>query len=228
MKIGICDDLSEERKRMKNYCTNLGYDNIILFESGEELLESKELSSLNLLFLDIEMKSVNGIEVKNTLELTNPSTFIVFCTTHQELIQNAFGRNVIFFLNKPFSEMDMEHCINKAKYLGAEYYSISIDEKTSILCKDIIYLHSEYKYTIFYTTDGESYSSRKSIKDWEQELKNLGFCMISRSTIINLKYYKKIQNKQVLMRDGVSLPISRRYTEHLIDSHDTYMVNRMR
>lgn len=211
MKIGICDDQTIEAEIIKKYCQNLGYENIYLYTSGEDLLNSPELSSINLLFLDIKMRGISGIEVKNKLEQTNSSILIVFCTTHKELMQNAFGRNVISFLNKPCSRYSIEHCIKKAAHLTKEFYPVNISKTVAIPCGDIIYLHAEQKYTIFYTRKGETYSTRKPMKEWAMELDKFGFCPISRSSIINLKYYIKTQEKQILLCDNISLPVSRRY-----------------
>ncbi len=227
MKIAICDDIIDERKRIHDYCRNLGYTNLVLYSCGEELLNSADFSSINLLFLDIEMDKINGIEVKNILERTNPSTFIVFTTTHHELMPEAFGRNVISFLTKPFTERSIKHCLNKATYLTKDFFPIIIDEQVSIPCQDILYLHSENKYTIFYTTDGNSISSRVSLVTWEGKLKEFGFCSISRSTIINLKHYKRTFQKNAILINEIKLPISRRCLQHLEDNLKSYMINRV-
>lgn len=228
MKIGICDDVAEARQQIMDLCRKLGYEDIFLFQSGEELIESPECSSLTLLFLDIEMNGMNGIEVKNILEQSCPFTLIIFYTTHQELMPDAFGRNVISFISKPFSEQSIKHSIEKASFLSRDFYPVKIDDKTAIPCKDILYLHAEQKYTIFYTEDGRSFTSRKSLKDWGKELDELGFCPVSRSAVINLKHYMKIYEKKIILYNNMSIPISRRYMNLLKQKFDTYMFRMLR
>ncbi len=228
MKIGICDDFAKDRECIKNYCMDLGYGDVHTYSSGEELLDSPEHSSLNLLFLDIELDGINGIQIKNMLERTNPSTFIVFSTTHHELMPDAFGRSVINFLTKPYSEHSIDNCIKRAAFLDRDYYPISIDEATTLPCRDILYLYTDQKYTIFYTEDGTTFSTRKPLKVWAEELKDLGFCPISRSAIINLKHYIKPKNKQAILSGNISLPISRRYKSTLESRFDTYILNMTR
>ena len=87
MKIAICDDVIED------------------------FLNAPDSSQFHLLFLDIEMKGLTGIELKTLLEKTNPSIFIVFTTTHEEMMPEAFGRNVISFLTKPLDLNSIKHCI---------------------------------------------------------------------------------------------------------------------
>ncbi|MBO5488282.1 MAG: response regulator transcription factor [Eubacterium sp.] len=225
MNIGICDDCLEECNHIRKYCMNLGYEKIFLFSSGEELLTSPNLSSLNLLFLDIEMNDISGIEVKERLSKINSSTFIVFCTTHAELMPDAFGRNVISFITKPFSSRSIEHCIKKASVLSKDFFKLQIDESIVIPCGDILYLNSQQKYTIFHTQDGNSYSSRKSLREWADILNELGFCPVSRSAIINLKYYNKSDNRKVILNGNISIPVSRRHVQSLKTQFENYMMN---
>lgn len=228
MKIGICNDLINEREQLSNYCQELGYNDIFLFTSGEELLNSALLTDLNLLFLNIELEDINGICVKNRLECLSPLTFIIFITKYQELKANAFGQNVLSFLTKPINKHSVEYCIQKMTYLTKDFYPVSINNITSIRCQDILYLTSQQKYTIFYTKNGEEYSSRKSLKNWAIELEELGFCAISRSTVINLKHYMKNDGKQVILHDNITVPISRRYIQILEKKVTTYLLHTIR
>lgn len=228
MKIGICDDDTQARKQLLNLCQKLGYNEVYEFESGEELLSSDVCRTLTLLFLDIQMNGMTGIEVKNTMENSCPFTLIIFNTSHNEHVNDAFGRNVISFISKPFSELSIRHNIEKAAYLSRNFSPIKIDDVTSIPCEEILYLCSEQKYSIFHTKNGESILSRKPMKKWAKELDEFDFCPISRSTIINLKHYKKIYDKKVILYNGASFAISRRYTNLVKEKFDEYVLNMMR
>lgn len=227
MKIGICDDIAKEREHAEALCQSLGYSDLYLYSSGEELLQSPELSSLTLLFLDIEMGGMSGIEVKDKMELSVPTTFIAFCTTHQDKINNAFGRNVIFFLSKPLTKDAVRGVIHKAAFLSRDFFQLEMDDKQTILCRDVLYLKAEQKYTIFHTIDNRELLSRKSLKNWISELTELGFCPISRSAVINLKHYRRQDKRQVFLSEGSSVPISRRFLQTLKEANDTYAKNLM-
>lgn len=225
MKIGICDDTAQDRTYIENICRDLGYTDIYLYSSGEELLQSPELSSLTLLFLDIKMSGMSGIEVKNQLELTVPSIMIVFCTNHKDSIEKAFGRNVIFFFTKPMVEREIKKVINKAALLSKRFYKLKIDDSHVILCQDVLYLKTEQKYTIFHTTDGKMISSREPLKKWLGILKDLGFCPVSRSAIINLNYYQKQEKQRVYLNDGSSVAVSRRCLQTLKEASELYKIS---
>jgi DNA-binding LytR/AlgR family response regulator len=222
VKIAICDDTKAERELLKKYCEHLGYTDISFFESGTELLASDELSAFELLFLDIEMPDMSGLEVKNTLEQSQNPVLIVFSTTHAERMADAFGKNVISFLTRPFDEHMVEQCLLKATQLLKDSAPIQISESVAVPCKEILYVNSEDKYSVFYLMKNRSYTSRISIKQWSEALEEMGFCLISRSAIVNLKYVLRIQGLHIFLEDGTKLSISRRQLKTVNEKLQNY------
>lgn len=230
MKIGICDNQSDARDHLKKYCCKMGCQDILMYPSGEELLHSPELTSLDLVFLDIHMEGISGIEVKERLERMSPTTLIVFCSACLERMIDAFGWNVLSFLSKPIEESSVKKCIEHAAYIKRDFYPIEINKDDIVVCGDVVYLQAEQKYTVFYTTDGMSHLTRESLKNWAIELKGLGFCQVSRSAVINLKYLEKIiyDAQMVLLACGAPISISRNYREELLEQLDLYNLHDIR
>lgn len=230
MNIGICNEQAEERALLIQYCHHLGYQDTYSYTTGKELLKSPNLTSLTLLFLDIEMNDLNGIEIKKQLDQISPTTFIVFCTTNQKFMPKAFGRNVIFFLVKPLKEDSIKECIEQAAYFTRDLYTVVVNKKVTLKCQEILYFHSEQKYTVIYTEDDSTYLTKKTLQKWKSELNNLGFCAISRSAIINLKHYKQLidNGRKVLMQNGVTIPISRRHKSLLQEQLNIFLLHRRR
>lgn len=228
MRIGICDDLVEDQLLLEQACNQLGYTDIVRYNSGEEFLADAEYQKLHLLFLDIEMDGKNGLEIKEILEHTRPQTFVVFCTTHTECMPDAFGRNVISFLTKPFTIHMVERCIKKALYLGKDFYPITITKDQTLCCSQILYVHTENKYCVFYSTTEERFLSRKSLQEWAEELSDFGFCCISRSCLVNLKFVKHIKKTVLQLTNKQELPVSRRYAGTLLELHNQYRIQSIR
>lgn len=228
MKIAICDDSGRDCLIIEKCCEAAGYSDISVFRSGNELLAWPHLDTLNLIFLDIEMKGVSGIEVMHQLEILCPFTLIVFCTSHNDLMSDAFGRNVISFISKPCQEISITNSIQKAECLSVEFTPIRINDTISLPCNRILYLTSKQKYTAFIDMDGNPSLSRCSLVHWCDKLSPYGFSPISRSHAINLKHYRGINQKKVLLSNGTQLDISRRYLSVLKDSHDAYMLRMAR
>lgn len=224
MKIAICDDNEQDSLIIKKYCEANGYSDILLFHSGNELLACPHLNNLNLIFLDIEMADLSGIEVMHQLELRCPFTLIVFSTSHNDLRADAFGRNVIAFISKPCQEMSITMSIKKAECLSQEFTPIKINSKISLPCSSILYLEYKQKYTTFIDINEQSYLSHDSLIHWCEKLLPYGFSQISRSHAINLKHYRGVHNKKVLLINNIQLDISRRYLSIFDDNYEAYML----
>lgn len=103
MKIAICDDDKNAREVLKTCCGRFAAEfqidcQVAEYASGEELLRD---SSSDVLLLDVEMPGMNGIAVKNFLQNQRAMTRILFVSSHEEAITEAFGREVYGFLYKP-------------------------------------------------------------------------------------------------------------------------------
>jgi DNA-binding LytR/AlgR family response regulator len=224
MVIGICDDNTNELERLKEQCENAGYTDICTFTSADEFLEMEDKPGL--LFLDIEMKGMSGIDLKDFLELSGIQTYIVFYTAHSEWMPEAFGRNVIGFLRKPVISREVQRCINKAIFLRKEYCIINLDQ-TRLYCGQILYIQANGVYTTFICEDDKKYSVRKPLRSWEDELRDFGFCCPHRSYVVNFQHVESIDANYVTLKNGISLPISRRHAKKTRDAYKDYCLTKL-
>ena len=86
---------------------------IIQYESGIQVMDCEKP---DILILDIEMEHIDGLKVRDLLEQTDNEVLIIFCTSHDEIMSKAYGRNVTDFIKKPVREEEIEkkllHAIN--------------------------------------------------------------------------------------------------------------------
>ena len=225
MKIAICDDSITEQNTIKQYCIDAGEDNVTLFSSGEQFLNSPD--SFDLLFLDIEMNELSGIDVMHNFEMKHSDMLIVFCTSHQEKSIETHGRNVINFLTKPVTPMEIERCLMKTRKLSDRFHIIKEDKK-ELLCSDILYIKVESPYTVFYTKDSSTYLSYNTLQDWMEKLACLPFHKINRSYIVNFQNTLDVVKNQIILCTGERLPISRRLVSLLANEYKTYHREQMR
>lgn len=103
MNICICDDEIHERKMIREICeeyfrgTEIPYQ-ICEAENGLKALE--QVGQIDLLILDIEMPEMDGVTLKNRLQDDSVQSKVIFVTSHDELMPEAFGMNVIGFVSK--------------------------------------------------------------------------------------------------------------------------------
>ena len=200
MRIGICDDekiISDELMRLCNkYMENsLIKFKINRFSSGEELLQYKE--PIDILFLDIQMKGINGMRAAMDLRERNDSVSIVFVTAYQNFIQEGYRVRAFRYLLKPISEEQFVMTLDEA------IEDLNKDSKT-ILMKDgsIIYIklskiiYVEYcgnHISLIRTREG-SYNSHLSMCEWEDILNTGDFYRVHKAYIVNMGYVEKIDN----------------------------------
>ncbi len=223
MKIGICDDNIAERDYLASCCKELGYDDIDLYISGEDYLERN--TAPDILFLDIELKDANGLDIRNVLDKAGSHTYIVFYTTHSEQMPDTFGRNVIGFLHKPASIRQVQRYLQKVSYYHKEFSEIILEDR-KLPCSELIYLEADNVYTLLHIADNDVLSSRKTIQNWAKELKEKSFFQIHRSYVINLHHIQSILNWKIKLSSGQSLPISRNHRKEFQAAYQKYLLHK--
>ena len=182
IRIGICDDEKVYRDLMAEYLREFfGEENIeyTVFEKGEEVMQYRQV--LDFLFLDIEMEGLDGIQIKNILEERFVSAKIVFMTSHDERMPEAFGTNVVDFIVKPLEKERVQNSFRRLqKFFHSENICVMVDgREVSLPANDILYIEAEDKYTYVYTAR-DKYLVRGPLSEWEKKLPKPQFCRCSR------------------------------------------------
>ena len=151
IRIGICDDSDHDRHYLKSIIKNYfkGREiepEIVEYGSGEEFFRKPDVE---ILFLDIEMNALDGIMVKNELQKLQAETRIVFTTSHNDLMRDAFGKQVFGFLVKRVSPKEVEKYLNAILKDLEEENCVLIkgaEKETFVKEKQILYIKAETKY----------------------------------------------------------------------------------
>lgn len=230
IKIGICDDEEVFREQLKGKLE-------LFFEKNDLQYEVREYSSAgefmaceeqtDLLFLDIEMEGISGIQLKDYLQAEG-NVRIIFVTSHMEGMQDAFGRNVYGFLEKPV-EMD-----RLEKYLGRvledikeEFLVIEGNQgKVVINTEEIFYFVSDDKYSYMVSKEGKSFCGM-GMRQLEELLGGKDFFRCHKSYLVNMRNISDV-NSGILLKNGESIPISRRRAKELKEAYLLYTIRKAR
>lgn len=120
LKICICDDDKLIHSSLKNSCYKV-YDNAQLeinsIFSAEELIHFYEQGDrFDIIFLDIEMAAVTGIEAAEKIRALSPDVIIIFVSSHPNYVFDTFKVEPLHFLVKPFSEQEFNDVFNRAVF----------------------------------------------------------------------------------------------------------------
>lgn len=188
-------------------------------EDGAEALEEIAAHKPDIVFLDIRMPGLTGLDVASALRDVSPQTNIVFVTAYQQYAIDAFERGAVDYLLKPVDLVRLKETINRLKTradkgVSSEKFTEIIAqlatggalatrspltwitasagrESRLIMVDDVAYFQSDSKYTIVMTTEGEALI-KKPIKELLGELDPQQFKQVHRSTIVNLRAIKSI------------------------------------
>ncbi|MGM9760685.1 MAG: LytR/AlgR family response regulator transcription factor [Parabacteroides sp.] len=181
----------------------------------------------DLVFLDIELNSVSGLELARQL----PSTScLIFTTAYAHYALDGYEVNAVDFLHKPFFYERFNRAMKKAEEWLRMHELLALSESSSrqLLLKSeyknvtvpldsILYLESNDNYVRVYLTDGSSILSKITLCSLEEQLPIDEFIRIHRSFIISRKRVLKFTRQEVfLAKVNKSLPVGKKYAESML------------
>lgn len=186
-----------------------------IYESGLDI-PPEALRETDLLFLDIQLPEINGLNFLKTLQ--NPPK--VVCTTaYSNYAIEAFEEAVVDYLVKPFSYERFFKAVTRVR----EQLSHLKKEKTeqlylyadktiySIATNDILFIKAEVDYVNVITKEKEVLIL-DSLRNWNEKLQGLEFIQVHRSYIINTNEITKVYGNQIFIGDA-TVPIGKTYKE---------------
>ena len=213
IKVAICDDEPIIQNIIKNLCEkyltqfNIPYS-IKLFNDGHTFLNNNE--EIDILFLDVDMPGINGFEVAKEINKEYKNIFIIFITSHSEMIKEAFKVRAFRYLFKPLNDEEFFEAIKEAVNELSNSNEVIIEQRAeSILIdkRNIIYIESLGDGTVLYT-ESEKYVNSYSLKKWIEILDDISFYQCHRSYIVNFSYVKKIESSKLILKNDYTLPVS--------------------
>ena len=217
MVIGICDDEKVIRDKIEKICVNVTgeYDTdtaVKTYSDGKEVLEE----NFDILILDIEMEDVDGIAVKNYFQSRKKDTILLFVTSHNEMMSQAFGVNVMGFVTKSYLDSQLPVMLESA--IKRVMNTVNIEGVDS---RKVCYIEAEHIYNILHLENDTEMSVRCSSADLEKMLEGVGFIRVHRTYIINMAYVEHIRDKSVVI-NGKEIPVSSRLKSRLKKEYSRY------
>lgn len=215
-KIAICDDEQDQIEYISSVVSAWGKQNscacdINIFNSAEAFLfEYEDNKTYDILLLDVEMKSITGIELAKRIRKDNNRSEIIFITSHFEFVGEGYEVDALHYLIKPIDENKLIQVLNKAAdklSLEPPFVVISCEGETIKLYEsDILYVEAFLHYIVIHAKDKE-YRIKERISAFEEKLSG-DFYRIHRSYVVSLKHITRISRTSVNIGKS-ELPLSR-------------------
>ncbi|WJS96057.1 LytTR family DNA-binding domain-containing protein [Flavobacterium johnsoniae] len=223
----IIDDDEIDRLTAVSYAKKFPVLDILgVFESAEDAVPFLEKEKIDILFLDIDMPGLNGIEFrKQALDIP----VCVFITAHPEHAVESFQIETLDFIVKPlkldrftqtinrieeFMEIKLKASLFEASIGGDTIYIKEGHEQTKVKLHEILYLEALKDYTLV-VTDRKRHCVLSSIGNLLKEDHFQSFIRIHRSYAVQKQYVQKINSSEIILNNNTVIPIGRSYKENL-------------
>ena len=215
MQVLICDDDIENLNEMIKVCRDVMVKGTEVrgFSDARMLAESLQAHTVQpaLMLLDIEMPELSGLELREQMASRLRMTDIIYVTSHEEMMEAAFGRNVIAFVRKTGNWDKLTEVLQNFQREHQRLIDVTWKKKVwQIDVSQILYIQSADNYSqITFYLRGEVVQALQTytMKEWEQILQEQGFCRISRFVIVNYAYVEDIQKTSLIMEDSMRFNI---------------------
>lgn len=221
IKVAVCDDEEAVVRKIVNYVKAFEKENDIQicideYNDGEKLAFTKE--KYDLIFLDVEMGELDGIDAAEKIRQTDTKVQIVYVTNYSKYMKTAYKVHAFDFIEKPLHMSDISRVltdyITYAKQSEAACISFVVENGFKVENTDnIYYLYFISRKNVEVGTRFETYMVLENLADIYERLDKDQFFESYKGTIINLKYVEGYNSKLkvgVKLRGGKMLPLAPR------------------
>ncbi len=233
MRIAVCDDdetaVSFLRELIESYPKQkLSADG---YSSGEDLLRTRNI--YDLIFLDIDMKGIDGIETARRIRIHDRKVKIVYVTSYKEYAGKAFSVHAFGYLLKPVKQEKIWKQIEDALlWQEEEAPEVKQVEFTAVeglvrLPVDMIYYFEYQNRRIYMKAKDTTYEMRGRISDIAGRMEEYGFSVPHKSFVVNLYHVKNIKGYEILMMNGEWIPLSQKQAVQFKEKLSLYLADKM-
>lgn len=221
VRIAVCDDIDRERQTVVQLLSeymdqNNLYVPIDTFSSGEDLLDS-DISRYSLVFMDIFLGGMNGMETAKTLMKKNKRMQIVFASTSIDFAAEAFTIEALHYIVKPIEKKQLYYVLDKffEGFTSMRTIEVKVGRlEESIYISDIMYIEAKGKKTLIHLKNGILEASQ-SLTEMGEMLPAGEFCMPIRWALVSMKEIMSISGNTVKLTDQTEIPVSRGKKEEI-------------
>ncbi len=206
---------------IETFCSQLDYIDLQkTFTKPNEALKHLKKFPVDLLFLDIHMPSLNGLDFYKNVE---QNTVVIFCTAHGQFAVEGFNLNALDYLLKPFTLNRFKQATEKAR----DFFAQKLNQKTNgyifvradyslqkINLDDILYIEALDDYLKIHLHKQKTIVARMTMKAMQEKLPIIDFLRVHRSFIIPIKKVENFKNKSLQILDR-KIPVGSSYEEGL-------------
>lgn len=216
LHIAICDDeqdfVHHLNKMLDQYAAETGEEiKVTAYYDGMELIEKYD-TTIDLIFLDIQMRLVNGLRAAECIRQMDEKVGIIFLTTLTQYGLEGYKYQATNYIVKPMKYIRLKVELNRwrEKYQRKNPYIVVKNDHGSFKV-DLNSLHyvETYRRNLLLHTDGKTVICYKSMKEIEKELEPYGFFRCHTGFLVNMAFVKQVEKLDVELTSGETIYVSK-------------------
>ncbi|MFU8785781.1 MAG: LytR/AlgR family response regulator transcription factor [Candidatus Izemoplasmataceae bacterium] len=229
-KVAIVDDEKQSIELVKNYLHYYAQKNKVFFdvfeyEDGDQLIEDY-ITDLDIVFLDIEMKRLDGMKTAEKIRNFDHNVIIIFITNMAQYAIKGYAVDALSFLLKPLKYFTFSSELTRslAKISNKKEFNLAVktqSETHKLSTNDIDYIEV-MKHTIMIHANKMTYSLRGTMKEFEKILEPYYFIRSNHCYLVNLAKVKSIVDDFVIVGDA-ELKLSRSRKKVFMEALTSYV-----
>ena len=244
INIAVVDDRRHDTEKLQRaihkwFSENHYHDhtlkNITCFSNGEAVLRDFMPGKFNIVFMDIIMDGMNGIETSKKLRELDPQLIIIFITTSSEYAFETFPVHPFDYIMKPFQCERIYQVLSEAiRVIDAQDPIITVRVSRSVYKirqRSISAVIANDHTVEIVMSNGNSHLCSMAFREFEDMLRDsANFLECNRGVIINMDYVLSlnIEKNTINMKDGMNFPIRYRDRAKIIERFNQYQFSRIR
>ena len=240
LNIAVVDDTRLDSEKLQRNIRRWFTENssnsqtVTCFRDGEALLREFEPEKFQMVFMDILMNNINGIQAAQKLRASDNKALIIFTTSSRDFAFEAFPIHPFDYIVKPCTPEKLGRVLTEAvNFLETPEPTIDVRVSRStytLRLRDISAVMSMDHFVDVVLSDGRSILCSMSFKEIQERLTDSRFLLCNRGLIVNMDYVASLTRDKsaFLMNDGSTLPIRVRGRAKVINDFTQYQFSRIR
>lgn len=231
LTIAIVDDDDYDRRHLRRLLTRVTYEmglkaEILLFDNGPDFLSA---ACCDLVFMDIHMDPLDGLETARVLREKCMTVFLVFMTAGEGQYPAAFSVRAFDYIQKPVEEAQIRRILEdiiRIRKEPASFFQVPQAGNIKIPYSDIRYICSERNYMMFSISRGNDRRFRMTFKSAAGQLQDdPRFLIINRGILVNMQHIRNMTIPSCFMDDGTVFPVNRRKAALLQKTYKKWLLS---
>jgi len=243
MYIAVCEDQKELagslRREIESFFEEQEDVLITISEyyDGQALLDGDAQHPFDVIFMDIELPGISGMEAAGKLRQRGSDALIIFVTAYSEFMATSFHVEAFDFLTKPIQTTDivrvLNRCVQKLNQQGGTIVIKTGTGAAPVRLRDILYIASSKHYLNIVTRDGKTMRSMMTLNQMEDALKSYSqFVRCHQSYIVNIDCVAELCREHFELQPAYQsilkkIPISRKYASEVKERFFRYYLNQI-